>query len=227
MFGPGYRANATIGRALRLVMINLGGTRAGRDLDVHDGPSRPLHVLHRRVRGGRRPWEPLHVEHGFAPTDSTVTLFSGEGPFTINDHLSRSASQLAASLRLVGRRRSWNHKSFPLYGHTLFVIGPEHAKTLGRRAGRKRDVRRGFFETIRRPARDLRARAGRCRRPVALKDLLDGRTGDERIPKFPSLEEIIIVVAGGTAGPVLGGGAGLDGRRAELRPVTRAIRGRG
>jgi hypothetical protein len=171
------------------------------------------------------PWEPLSVEHGFAPTDSTVTLFSGEGPFTINDHLSRSASQLAASLGWSAAG-IWNHKSFPLYGHTLFVIGPEHAKTLGDERWSKQDFRRFLYDTIRRPARDLApgpdgAETGR------LKDLLDGRTGDERIPKFPSLEEIVIVVAGGTAGRFSAVVPGWMGGELGSRPVTRAIQGRG
>ena len=224
VFGPGYRANATIGRALRLVMINLGGTRAGQiSMSTMGHPGRYTYCIGEYEEAS--PWEPLHVERGLAPTDSTVTLFSGEGPFTINDHLSRSASQLAASLGWSAAG-IWNHKSFPLYGHTLFVIGPEHARTLGDERWSKQDFRRFLYETIRRPARDLLpgpdgAETGR------LKDLLDGRTGEERIPKFPSLEEIVIVVAGGTAGRFSAVVPGWMGGELGSRPVTRAIRGRG
>jgi hypothetical protein len=224
VFGPGYRANATIGRTLRLVMINLGGTRAGQiSMSTMGHPGRYTYCIGEYEEAS--PWEPLHVERGFASTDSTVTLFSGEGPFTINDHLSRSASQLAASLGWSAAG-IWNHKSFPLYGHTLFVIGPEHARTLGDERWSKQDFRRFLYETIRRPARDLLpgpdgAETGR------LKDLLDGRTGEERIPKFPSLEEIVIVVAGGTAGRFSAVVPGWMGGELGSRPVTRAIRGRG
>jgi len=224
VFGPGYRANATIGRALRLVMINLGGTRAGQiSMSTMGHPGRYTYCIGEYEEVS--PWEPLSVERGFAPTDSTVTLFSGEGPFTINDHLSRSASQLAASLGWSAAG-IWNHKSFPLYGHTLFVIGPEHAKTLGEERWSKQDFRRFLYDTIRRPARDLApgpdgAETGR------LKDLLDGRTGEERIPKFPSLEEIVIVVAGGTAGRFSAVVPGWMGGELGSRPVTRAIGGRG
>jgi len=224
VFGPGYRANATIGRALRLVMINLGGTRAGQiSMSTMGHPGRYTYCIGEYEEAS--PWEPLHVERGFAPTDSTVTLFSGEGPFTINDHLSRSASQLAASLGWSAAG-IWNHKSFPLYGHTLFVVGPEHARTLGEERWSKQDFRRFLYDTIRRPARELLpgpdgAETGR------LKDLLDGRTGEERIPKFPSLEEIVIVVAGGTAGRFSAVVPGWMGGELGSRPVTRAIRGRG
>jgi hypothetical protein len=224
VFGPGYRANATIGRALRLVMINLGGTRAGQiSMSTMGHPGRYTYCIGEHEEAS--PWEPLSIERGFAPTDSTVTLFSGEGPFTINDHLSRSASQLASSLGWSAAG-VWNHKSFPLYGHTLFVIGPEHARTLGEERWSKQDVRRFLYETIRRPARDLApgpdgAETGR------LKDLLEGRTGEERIPKFPSPEEIVIVVAGGTAGRFSAVVPGWMGGELGSRPVTRAIRGGG
>ncbi|MGH7391825.1 MAG: hypothetical protein ACREM3_20570 [Candidatus Rokuibacteriota bacterium] len=220
VFGPGYRANATIGRALRLVMINLGGARAGQiSMSTMGHPGRYTYCIgeHEEVS----PWAPLHVERGFAPTESTVTLFSGEGPIMINDHLSRSAPQLVASLGWSAAG-VWNHKSFPLYGHTLFVIGPEHAKTLGDEQWSKRDVRECLYETIRRPARDLApgpdgAETGR------LRDALQGRAPDERIPKFPSLEEIVVIVAGGTAGRFSAVVPGWMGGEMGSRPVTRRI----
>src|SRR6266704_3604121 len=148
VFGPGYCANATIGRALRLIMINLGGTRAGQiSMSTMGHPGRYTYCIGEYEEAS--PWEPLHAERGFAPTDSTVTLFSGESPFMVNDHLSRAAPQLVASLGWSAAG-AWNHKSYPLYGHTLFVIGPEHATTLGEEAWSKRDVRQFLYETIRR-----------------------------------------------------------------------------
>jgi len=220
LFGPGYRANATIGRALRLVMINLGGSRAGDiSMSTMGHPGRYTYCIgeHEEVS----PWEPLHVEHGFAPADSTVTLFSGESPFMVNDHLSRSAGQLVASLGWSAAG-VWNHKSFPLYGHTLFVIGPEHARTLGAEGWSKQAVRQHLYETVRRPVRDLApgpdgAETGR------LKNLLDGRPPDERVPKFPSPEEIVIVVAGGTAGRFSAVVPGWMGGELGSRPVPRRI----
>jgi hypothetical protein len=220
VFGPGYRANATIGRALRLVMINLGGTRAGEiSMSTLGHPGRYTYCIgeHEEVS----PWEPLHVARGFAAADSTVTLFSGESPFMVNDHLSRSAPQLAASLGWSAAG-VWNHKSFPLYGHTLFVIGPEHAHTLGAEGWSKADVRRFLYETIRRPVRELApgpdgAETGR------LKNLVDGRAPEERIPKFPSPEEIVLVVAGGTAGRFSAVVPGWVGGELGSQPVTRRI----
>ena len=220
VFGPGYRANATIGRALRLVMINLGGTRAGQiSMSTMGHPGRYTYCIGEYEEAS--PWEPLHVERGFAPADSTVTLFSGESPFMVNDHLSRSASQLVASLGW-STAGVWNHKSFPLYGHTLFVIGPEHARTVGAEGWSKQDVRRFLYETIRRPARELTpgpdgAETGR------LKNLLDNRAPDEPIPKFPSPDEIVLVVAGGTAGRFSAVVPGWMGGELGSQPVTRRI----
>jgi hypothetical protein len=220
VFGPGYRANATIGRALRLVMINLGGTRAGQiSMSTMGHPGRYTYWIGEYEEAS--PWEPLHVEHGFTARDSTVTLFSGESPLMINDHLSRAAPQLIASLGWSAAG-IWNHKSFPLYGHTLFVVGPEHARTLGDERWSKQDVRQFLYETIRRPARELApgpdgAETGR------LRTLLEGRGPDERVPKFPSPGEIVIVVAGGTAGRFSAVVPGWMGGELGSRPVTRRI----
>jgi hypothetical protein len=220
VFGPGYRANATIGRALRLVMINIGGTRPGLvSMSTMGHPGRYTYCIGEHEEAS--PWEPLHVERGFEATQSTVTLFSGESPVMINDHLSRSASQLVASLGWSAAGL-WNHKSFPLYGHTLWVIGPEHARTIGDEKWSKRDVRQFLFDTVRRRAADLApgpdgAETGR------LKNLLEGRAPDELIPKFPSADEIVVIVAGGTAGRFSAVVPGWMGGELGSRPVTRAI----
>jgi hypothetical protein len=222
VFGPGYRANATIGRALRLVMINLGGTRAGEiSMSTLGHPGRYTYCIgeHEEVS----PWEPLHVERGHRAEESAVTLFSGEGPFIVNDHLSRTAPQLVASLGWSAAG-VWNHKSFPLYGHTLWVIGPEHARTIGGEGWSKRDVKRYLHETIRRRARELGpgpdgAESSRLRDPVSAAD------PEALVPKFPSVEEIVVVVAGGTAGRFSAVVPGWMGGEMGSRPVTRVIDG--
>ena len=220
VFGPGYRANATIGRALRLIMINLGGTRTGEiSMSTLGHPGRYTYCIGEHEEAS--PWEPLHVERGFAREQSIVTVFSGEGPFIVNDHLSRTAPQLVASLGWSAAG-VWNHKSFPVYGHTLWVIGPEHARTIAGDGWSKADVKHHLFETIRRPAGELApgpdgAETGR------LKDLVGAAGPDERIPKFPSADEIVVVVAGGTAGRFSAVVPGWMGGEIGSSPVSRAI----
>jgi hypothetical protein len=182
VFGPGYRANATIGRALRLVMINLGGTRAGQiSMSTMGHPGRYTYCIGEYEEVS--PWQPLHVERGFDAVDSTVTLFSGESPLMINDHLSRAAPQLVASLGWSAAG-IWNHKSFPLYGHTLFVIGPEHARTLGDERWRSRTC--GGSSTRRSAARPATwRRAPTAPRPVASRTSSRGAGPTSASPSFP------------------------------------------
>jgi len=220
VFGPGYRANATIGRALRLCMINLGGTKPGApSMSTFGHPGRYTYCIGEYEEVS--PWEPLHVERGLRPEQSAVTVFSGEGPTVINDHLSRAAPQLVASLGWSAAG-VWNHKTFPLNGHTLWVIGPEHARTIAEDGWSKQDVKRYLYETIRRPVRELQpgSDGAEVRR---FQGGLGERPPEELVPKYPSIDEILIVVAGGTAGRFSAVIPGWLGGEVGSRPVTRPI----
>ncbi len=221
VFGSGFRANATIGRALRLVMINLGGAKPGEiSMSTFGHPGRYTYCIGEYEE--LSPWEPLHVERGFPPLESTVTLFSGEAPHGISDHASRSAAQLVASIgwSMAG---IWNHKTFPVHGHTLLVVGPEHANTIAAEGWSKQDIKRFLFDTVRRPYRELAAgpdgaegtRLGFEQRP---------RAPDDLVPKFPSPEELMVVVAGGTAGRFSVAIPGWLGGKHGSHPVTKRIR---
>src|SRR5262249_53533609 len=77
VFGPGWRANATIGRALRLVWANVGGARPGViSMSTFGQPGRYTYCIGEREEDS--PWAPLHVEHGFAAADSTVAVLAAE-----------------------------------------------------------------------------------------------------------------------------------------------------
>ena len=83
-----------------------------------------------------------------------MTVFAGEAPHGISDHASNTARSLAGSLgwSMCGL---WNIKHFPLYSHTMIVIGPEHARTFGDDGWSKADLTRHLFETVRVPYRTL------------------------------------------------------------------------
>ncbi len=221
VFGPGFRANATIGRALRLIMINLGGAKPGEtSMSTFGHPGRYTYCIGEFEEAS--PWPPLSVERGIPVGQSAVTLFAGEAPHGISDHASRTARELAGS---IGWSMSglWNIKHFPLYSHTMLVVGPEHARTLADEGWSKEDLKRHLHETVRLPfwkllpeadngeGTNLRFGKGAKPRP------------DDLISKFPSPAELHIVVAGGTAGRFSMAIPGWLGTRNGSRPVTVAI----
>src|SRR5919108_656485 len=99
----------------------------------------------------------------------------------------------------------WNHKNFPLFSDTVLVVCPEHAKTFAQDGWSKNDLRQFLYEKIRRPLRELRPGinggegAGVSMLRTNKKDR-EPPTDDTLFPKFPKPENIVIIVAGGTAG---------------------------
>ena len=134
LFGPGWRANATIGRALRLVCTNIGGGLPG-ELDRSAFGHGGKYTCCIAEQEESSPWEPLHVSRGFQADESTVTLFAGAGPQTVNDHGSNTA---AGILDTVSDNISAPGNSV---GETVLVIGVEHAKTIAGDGFTRDDVR--------------------------------------------------------------------------------------
>lgn len=214
--GHGFRANATIGRTFRLCIINIGGAKPHEITKATMGhPAQYTFCTGENEE--ESPWEPLHVERGYRPEQSTITLFAGHSPLQINDHASREAEQLALSLgwTMAGL---WNHKNFPLFSDTVLIVCPEHAKTFKQDGWSKNDLRQFLFEKIRKPLRELRPGvnggegAGVSMLRAPKKDR-EPPTDDTLFPKFAKPEHITIIVAGGTAGrfsAVVQGWAGGD-----------------
>lgn len=123
--GQGNRANAAIGRALQLVVRNVGGGRPGEiDRSTLGQPGKYTFCLAEDEAGS--PWEPLHVERGFAKSASTVTLFAAEGPRGIIDQLSRTPESLARSFAAC--LRATTHPKLVLAFDAMLVVSPEHAR---------------------------------------------------------------------------------------------------
>src|SRR5678815_4073626 len=90
-FGPGFRPNATIGRAIRLVLMNVGGGWPGRhDMATQGSPAKFSFAIAEAETAS--PWAPLHVSRGFAAEQSVVTMFGGEAPHNVNDHVGTTAA---------------------------------------------------------------------------------------------------------------------------------------
>src|SRR5262249_56228473 len=119
VLGAGWRANATIGRTIRLVMVNLGGARPGViSMSTFGHPGRYTYCIGEHEEAS--PWPPLHVERGFAPDDSTVAVFAGEAPHGVYDHRSRRGHQILNSIA-ASLSATWNYK-LTGYGATLVVL---------------------------------------------------------------------------------------------------------
>src|SRR5438093_6575004 len=220
VFGPGYRANATIGRALRLLMINIGGARPGEmSMSTFGHPGRYPYCIPEPEEAS--PWPPYHTTQGLAREQSAVTLFAGEAPHGISDHASRTARSLAGSLgwTMAGL---WNSKHFPLYSHTMLVVGPEHARTFADDGWSRHDLARELYERVRVPYRSLLPDEDHGE-STNLRFSKEPPAPDALISKFPSPEEIHIVVAGGTAGRFSVAIPGWLGSKNGSRPVTRAV----
>ena len=199
VFGPGWRANATIGRAVRLVCVNLGGARPGDvSMSTLAHPGRYAYCIGEHEE--ESPWESLAVEHGFAPSDSTVALLAADAPLGVYAQRSRTPDDLMPTI--AGSMAVISHHRMTHWGDTLLVLSPEHAKILGDAGWKKADVRRWLHERLQWPVRELvPGRDGGVGLPEhVLAKYRDPDRETTRIPKFRAPEHIKVLVAGGTAG---------------------------
>ncbi|MHB8384253.1 MAG: TlpA family protein disulfide reductase [Candidatus Binataceae bacterium] len=199
--GYGNRANATIGRAVKLVLRNLGGARPGEIERSTLGAIGKFTTCFAEWEE-RSPWEPMHVERGFAREDSVVTVFGLEaGSRQIADQVSRTARALVGSIGM-GLEACWHPKQHGA-GEILLVVCPEHADTIAREKWSKTQVRARIQEVTSRPIRELLPDAdsaeGVSPRALGLVDPTPEQL-EAKIPKFRRPEYINMIVAGGEAG---------------------------
>jgi hypothetical protein len=199
VFGSGWRANATIGRALRLIMVHLGGARPGEiDKSCMGHPGKFSFLIGEYEE--ESPWEPLHVERGFAPDDSTISVYCCDAPQCLTNNAGRTARSI---LRTVGQAMAtgWNDKTV-LAGSYMLVMSPEHARTIAADGLSKHDVKRFLYENVRRPLGELLVTPDDAEglNPDRLPPWLEKSKPTTLVPKVASPESIILLVAGGTAG---------------------------
>jgi hypothetical protein len=195
VFGPGTHANATIGRAVRLVLLNIGGAWPGEgDMATQGQPSKYSYCI--AENEAANPWDPLHVDRGFSRAESVVTVFAGESPHNVNDHVSTTAGGVLGVVADTMSALGGNAKWYLAESAFMVVLGPEHAATIHRDGLTKTDVKRVLYETARRSLRDLK-RGGMWQMhdwPRWMQVIADE---EARLPVVPDPESILIVVAGG------------------------------
>ncbi len=188
LFGPGWRANATVGRAVRLVMRNVIGSLPGTlDRGTLGHPGKLSYVIAENETDS--PWTPLHVERGFKAEQSTVTVMAAEAPHQFYNQLSSTAAGLLTTC-CDDMRISGNVVGQPQYA---LVLAGEHMRTIAAEGWTKADIRKFVFEHTRNSVAHLK-RTERLAGPVA--------PGDETTlrPLVASPEDILVVAAGGRAG---------------------------
>lgn len=196
-FGSGNRANATIGRALRLIMLNVGGGWPG-DLDKstlgHPGKY-TFAVCENELQS---PLAPYHVEHGYKAEDSTVFVMAAEAPHSVTNHISNDPEGILDTMCSAMSTIASN--SAVLGGHIAVVLGLEHAQTIGKHGWSRADVRNYLFHNHGNRFTDLAY--GHRYGKVYNRNLPKyyKRADDTRIPIVHSAEHIHLFVMGGEAG---------------------------
>jgi hypothetical protein len=190
--GQGVRANAAIGRALRLVMHNIGGARPGEmDRATHGQPGKYTFCCAENER--ESPWEPLHVERGYRLEQSTVTVVGAAGTLNLNSH-AKDADDLVSVLADSMRFPTSNDYHFG--GQPWLVISPEHAEIMQRAGLSKPEVKRRLWEQSKMMAKRYAAKDYMRVRHTRAPELGE-IAPDTLLPISRTPEDIGIIVAGG------------------------------
>jgi hypothetical protein len=188
-FGQGFRANLTVGRAIRLLLMNVGGGLPGTgDRATQGSPAKIAYCV--AENEGANPWEPLHVEHGFPADTSVVTAIACEGPHNIQDHFSYTG--LGILKVIAGAMGQAGSNNILAGGHPLLSLGPEHAATIARDGFTKRQVKEFLVEHARFPL----ARLGdEYRAHLIQRGAKDAP--DTLVPAVRSVDDVTVIVTGG------------------------------
>ena len=183
--GEGWRANATIGRCVRLIQRNIGGSYPGTTCKATLGwPGKYSICIAENEEAS--PWEPLHVERGFKKEESTVTAISADSSIRASD---------LDSTKAVGILTNFAHRmEGPSGPEAIMVICPEHARIIAADGFSKKNVQQFVWERAAYRMEDLPDESfhQRVKRRSELQ-----LTRDSVIPVTDKPEDILVIVAGG------------------------------
>ncbi|HWZ43282.1 MAG TPA: TlpA disulfide reductase family protein [Candidatus Saccharimonadales bacterium] len=198
VFSNVARANSTLGRALQLVLLNIGGGRpTGIDMSALGNPGKFSYCIAENEE--ESPWEPLHVSRGLRKDQSAVTLFAGEAPHGVSEHnAQRGKTVLKAVCHALAT--VWSYRLCMMH-EAVVVLSPEHVKTLHRDGFTREQVRQFLFENTGIPVRHYQDQDDRGEGLQLVPHYREISIAGERCyQKFRAPESLHIVVAGGTAG---------------------------
>jgi hypothetical protein len=216
-FGSGNRANATIGRAIRLILLNVGGAWPG-DLDkaTLGHPGKYTYCITENWEAS--PLAPYHVEHGYDANDNTVFVAAAEPPHSVTNHVADDPEGILQSI--CSAMSTFAHNNAVSSGHCCVVLGIEHANTIAKRDWKRWDIRNYLWMHSGNTFADVsfNHRYGKVYNRSLPKWY--GREPDSWTPIVPSPEHIHLFVAGGEAGRF---SAFIPGWGHMSTPVHRAI----
>jgi hypothetical protein len=195
VFSNVARSNSTVGRALQLMLLNLGGARPDAiDMSALGNPGKFSYCIAENEE--ESPWDPMHTDYGFDRSQSAVTLFAGEAPHGVSEHNSRTARGVLKAI-CYALRTVWSYRAC-LNFEALVILCPEHVRTIHRDGFSKRNVRDFLFENTGIPLRCYdEPGEGVAQKSMYKEIIIDG---EPCYQKFRAPESIKIAVAGGTAG---------------------------
>jgi hypothetical protein len=215
-FGPGFAANVTIGRALRLVLLSVGGAWPGRGDRATQGTPAKL-AFCATEREDASPWLPFQTTRGFEAGDSCITVFACEGPHNIQDHGSNTALGILQTVAgAMGQAGSNNILSL---GEPILAFGPEHAATVAAEGYDRAAVQGYLYEHARYPADRLSPEFQEMVR-TRLGMVAPDAEGAALLPITDAPEHIHVLVAGGPGKH----SAWMPTFGAMTRPVTVALK---
>jgi hypothetical protein len=196
-FGPGFRANATIGRAVRLLLMNLGAGLAGKaSATVFSSPIRYTTCLTENV--AHTPWDTIAVSRGYSPDDNVITCAMVESPRLHFDDVSTEPERLlrgvADSMTSTGSWNMWFNSD------VVVAMTPQHAGLCASHGMSRADVQRRLWELAERPQANLK-RGGNWRPERARAMGIDPDDDAQPIKAVKDVNRLQLIVAGGM-GPI-------------------------
>ena len=194
VLGQGSRANLTIGRALQLVVRNVGGGRPQvEDRAAHGQAGKVGAAFAERLEDS--PWNGLAQDRGVPEDETGVTLVAAEAPRIVVEQLARDPEGLCASLALA--LESIAHPKQRLAWDGLVLVGPEHGRIFAEAGWDRARVRDELFALTTSPAGALVRGAGGAPEGVEARFVADP---EMPVAKFAAPERILLAHAGGDAG---------------------------
>ena len=211
ILGPGDRANSTIGRALRLIVLNVLGIRPHEfDQSTQGTPIKYSGVIGENENDS--PWEPLHIERGYSPDTSTATIQMVRSDLHVEHRSTQSPEEImntiADSMSYAGG--IYEAPPYNRNNGSVIVMGPEHANIIAGKGWKKQEVKQYLWERFGKTKGELRTYG----KIIGLEDFSD----DDFIHSTGSVDNILLVVSGAANAGVTTVFSGFVSRNA-TRPI--------